>query len=96
MGQYTQTFLDQLIVMMTVMATLSYAIYTVSPDNPVRVARPGLIYTVPLVIYGLFRYLYLLHVKRNIFSSTDAVLADRPLLLTVLAWMTFVLCVLYR
>jgi hypothetical protein len=66
---------------------LAYALYTVAPDTVAKVGSEGLLATVPIVLYGLFRYLYLLHSHDLGGSPTKALLTDRPLLVCVVIWL---------
>jgi hypothetical protein len=66
---------------------LAYALYTVAPDTVAKVGSEALLATVPIVLYGLFRYLYLLHRHELGGSPTHALLTDRPLLACVVIWL---------
>jgi 4-hydroxybenzoate polyprenyltransferase len=86
---YTVALLDQLVALAAGATISTYALYTVVTDVP-----SGLIATVPLVAFGLLRYLYLVH-RRDVAEEPDRVLVtDRPILVTVAAWMIIVILVL--
>ncbi|MEK7408493.1 MAG: decaprenyl-phosphate phosphoribosyltransferase, partial [Acidobacteriota bacterium] len=68
-----------------------YALYTVSPDTVARFRTDRLVYSVPFVIYGLFRYLYLLERKGGGGSPSRLVLLDRPLLVCIALWALYCL-----
>ncbi len=82
--EYSAEMLDQMIVIVTSGAVMSYALYAVMSSAAGR--HPYLLATIPFVIYGIFRYLYLMH-RHSLGESPDAVLLeDRPMLVNVLLW----------
>jgi 4-hydroxybenzoate polyprenyltransferase len=87
LGHYTLPMVDQAISVVLGATVLAYALYTVAPDTVAKVGSEGLLATVPIVLYGLFRYLYLLHRHELGGSPTRALLTDRPLLICVAIWM---------
>lgn len=84
---YTPYFLDQMIIIVAAATVMSYALYTIWPDTVAHFGTANLIYTVPFVLYGLFRYLYLVHVKDGGGNPTHAFLTDKPLLANILLWL---------
>ena len=87
LGHYTLPMVDQAISVVLGATVLAYALYTVAPDTIAKVGSEGLLATVPIVLYGLFRYLYLLHRHELGGSPTKALLTDRPLLVCVVVWL---------
>jgi len=87
LGHYTLPMVDQAISVVLGATVLAYALYTVAPDTVAKVGSEGLLATVPIVLYGLFRYLYLLHKHELGGSPTRALLTDRPLLICVVIWL---------
>jgi 4-hydroxybenzoate polyprenyltransferase len=87
LGHYTLPMVDQAISVVLGATVLAYALYTVAPDTVAKVGSEGLLATVPIVLYGLFRYLYLLHRHELGGSPTRALLTDRPLLVCVVVWL---------
>ena len=87
LGHYTLPMVDQAISVVLGATVLAYALYTVAPDTVAKVGSEGLLATVPIVLYGLFRYLYLLHRHELGGSPTRALLTDRPLLVCVVIWL---------
>ncbi len=69
---------------------LSYSLYTILAP-----ASPHLIYTIPFVLYGLFRYLYVLYRQNSGGAPEEALLRDRPLLAAVLLWIVACIVILY-
>ncbi|MDQ2800682.1 MAG: decaprenyl-phosphate phosphoribosyltransferase [Armatimonadota bacterium] len=84
LDEYSAEMLDQMIVIVTSACLMSYALYTVT--SPAAKSHHYLMATIPFVIYGIFRYLYLMH-RHSLGESPDAVLLeDRPMLINVLLW----------
>jgi len=84
--EYSVPLLDQLIGIVTAATIVCYAIYTLTPEVTQRLGSRYMILTLPFVLYGVFRYLYLVHVHDKGGSPTRDLLADAPLLLSVLLW----------
>jgi 4-hydroxybenzoate polyprenyltransferase len=94
LGHYTLPMVDQAISVVLGATVLAYALYTVAPDTVAKVGSEGLLATVPIVLYGLFRYLYLLHRHELGGSPTRALLTDRPLLVCVVVWLALAAAVI--
>jgi 4-hydroxybenzoate polyprenyltransferase len=94
--EYSPYLLDQMMGIVTATTVMSYALYTISDETIAKFNTPNLIFTIPFVLYGIFRYLYLVHQKVEGGHPEETLLTDRPLLLTVLGWTITVLIVLYR
>ena len=90
--QYSARLLDQMIGITTGGVLLSYLLYCTSPETVQKFRTENMIYTFPFVLYGIFRYLYLIYQRREGGSPERIILADRPLLVSVLLWVG--LCVL--
>jgi 4-hydroxybenzoate polyprenyltransferase len=86
LGHYTMPMVDHAISVVLGATVLAYALYTVAPDTVAKVGSEGLMATIPVVMYGLFRYLYLLHRHELGGSPTRVLITDRPLLACVLVW----------
>ena len=93
--EYPPELLDQMIPVVTAATVISYSIYTVSPGTVERVGGPELVYTVPLVIFGVFRYLYLVFRRMQGGSPSDTLLTDVPTLANIALWLIVVLWILY-
>ena len=87
LGHYSLALVDQAISVVLGATVLAYTLYTVAPDTVAKVGSEGLMTTVPIVLYGLFRYLSLLHRQDLGGSPTRVVAGDRPLLVAVLIWL---------
>lgn len=93
LAEYTLPFLDQLIALVTSTLVIAYSLYTFSAPN--LPSNHTMMLTIPFVLYGLFRYLYLIHVKGEGGAPDELVFRDRPLLLTGILWTLAVIAVLY-
>lgn len=93
LAQYTVPFLDQLIALVTSTLVIAYSLYTFSAPNLPE--NHTMMLTIPLVLYGLFRYLYLIHVKGEGGAPDELVFQDRPLLIAGALWVAAVILVLY-
>lgn len=94
--EYSPYLLDQMIAVVTASTLVAYALYTVSPETVAKFGTDRLLFTIPFPLYGIFRYLYLVHRKAGGGNPADHLLTDRPLLLCVLLWAFMVVLVLYR
>ena len=92
---YSAELLDQMIVIVATSAILCYILYTVWPSTVEKFHTNHLIYTVPFVIYGIFRYFYLIHQRQSGGDPTDALLTDRPLLASITLWAAVAVAVVY-
>jgi len=88
---YSTYFLDQMIGVVTASVVVAYTFYTLSPEVEEKLDVQHLEISVPFVLYGIFRYLYLIHKKEKGGSPSRLVLTDPPLLLNVLLWLATVL-----
>jgi 4-hydroxybenzoate polyprenyltransferase len=93
--QYSQTFLDQMINVVTASCVISYALYATDPATVAKVGTNNLVLTVPLVLFGIFRYLYLVYQKTDDRSPTEVLLRDAPFLVNVVLWGLAVLWIVY-
>jgi 4-hydroxybenzoate polyprenyltransferase len=93
--EYSPYFLDQMIAVVTASTVVAYAIYTVSPEVREKLGTERLYLTIPFVLFGIFRYLYLVHQKEEGGNPTQLLLTDRPLLIDVLLWIVTAALLLY-
>ncbi len=92
---YSAELLDQMIVIVATSAIVCYILYTVWPSTVERFGSNHLVFTVPFVIYGIFRYFYLIHQRHGGGDPTGALLTDRPILLDVLLYGVVAIAVIY-
>jgi 4-hydroxybenzoate polyprenyltransferase len=93
--EYSPYLLDQMIGVVTASTLISYVIYTVSPETVQKFHTDYLGFTLPFPLYGIFRYLYLVHQKEGGGSPSDMLLNDRPLLACVALWGLTVAAIIY-
>lgn len=94
--EYDPYLLDQMIAIVAAATLVVYVIYCASPETAERFGTPLLVLTTPFPIYGIFRYLYLVHRKHGGGSPSDMLLRDRPLLSCVALWGMAVVLIIYR
>ena len=92
--QYNLPYLDQIIGIVTTSGLLSYTFYSFEAET--ALADPSrMMLTVPLIVFVVFRYLYLIHVEQRGGAPDDLLFADRPLLAAVVLWALSVVAVIY-
>ena len=96
LGEYTPYLVDQMISVVSASTIMGYAFYTVSSDTVERFGTSWLGLTLPFPLYGIFRYLYLVHRRSQGGSPTELLLADRPLLLCVALWGATTIALIYH
>ena len=96
LGEYSPYLLDQMIGVVTASTLTAYIFYTTSPDTVQKFGTEQLGLTIPFPLYGIFRYLYLVHQKEGGGSPTSMLLNDRPLLACVALWAITVVVIVYR
>jgi 4-hydroxybenzoate polyprenyltransferase len=93
--EYSPYLLDQMIAVVTASTLVAYAFSTVSPEVIAKFGTDKLGLTFPFPLYGIFRYLYLVHQKEGGGSPSDMLLNDRPLLTCVALWALAVVLIIY-
>ncbi len=86
LSYYNTYFLDQMIAVVTASTLICYALYTMSKDTIENLGTSKLIYTVPFVLYGIFRYLYLVHKKEEGGNPTEVMFTDKPMIINTILW----------
>jgi 4-hydroxybenzoate polyprenyltransferase len=93
LSQYTLALLDEMMGVVTATTVVAYSLYTFSaeglPENHLMML------TIPFVLYGVFRYLYLIHVRGEGGAPEDVFLRDRPLQIAILLWGVTVIVIMY-
>jgi 4-hydroxybenzoate polyprenyltransferase len=84
--EYNIDLLDQMISVVTASTLLAYCLYTISAETVAKFGTRNLIFTVPFVLYGIFRYLYLIHQKAGGGSPEALIVRDKPLLADIFLW----------
>ena len=94
LADYSTTFLDQLSVVLLAVTIVSYIMYTLESDTARTVGSEALSYSTAFVLYGVFRYLYLVHRNQG-GNPTETLLTDRSLLLAVILWGAYCGAIIY-
>ena len=95
LAHYSAPFLDQISAVLLAVTVVSYLMYTLTSPTALEVGTEALSYGIPFVLYGVFRYLYLVH-RKDLGTPTDIVFSDRPLMIAVMLWGLYNAWVLYR
>lgn len=94
LGAYTRPLLDQLVAVVTSATVLAYSVYTISPETLAKYQGRPLYLTIPFVLYGIFRYLYLLYAEHKGGNPSEHLLRDRATFVNVVLWCAAVLAIL--
>lgn len=96
LSSYSLYTVDQMIVVLMAMIIITFSLFTVSNYAIERFGTDALVFTVPFVIYGLFRYLYIVNDKGSIGDPTSILFTDKHILLCVLGWLITCIWILYK
>jgi 4-hydroxybenzoate polyprenyltransferase len=94
--EYSPYLLDQMIGVVTASTLMAYIFYATDAETAQKFGTSMLGLTIPFPLYGIFRYLYLVHQKEGGGSPSEMLLNDRPLLLCVALWVAAVAIIIYR
>ena len=94
--KYNVLLLDQFLIICATAAIMSYALFTLSDYAFYKFGTHNLIYTIPFVIFGVFRYFYLIHFSNATENPTETLLTDRALFVAVGLWLICIIYILYR
>jgi len=95
LGEYSPYLLDQMIGVVTASTLIAYIFYTISPETTQKFGTDLLGLTIPFPLYGIFRYLYLVHRREGGGSPAELLINDRPLLVCVMLWVAAVVIIIY-
>jgi len=93
---YTRDMIDQMISIATATTLISYVMYVLSPDTVAKFKTTHLIYTVPFVIYGIFRYLFLSFAKGEGENPAEVIYTDVPFTLNLIVWVSVFIWLVLR
>lgn len=93
--EYSPYLLDQMISVATASTVIAYCLYTISGETIEKFGTNKLILTIPFVLYGIFRYLYLIHQKAEGGTPETLILKDRPLLFDIFLWIISAALIIY-
>ena len=94
LGAYNAKLLDQLVAVVTSATVLAYSIYTITPETVAKFEGRPLYLTIPFVLYGIFRYLYLMYAEDKGGNPSEHLLRDRATLANVVLWALAVVAIL--
>ncbi len=92
---YSISFLDQMINAIAASTITAYLLYTLSESTISRLGSRNLIFSVPFVLYGIFRYIYLLHSTELAETPEKIILTDRPFIINLVCWILITLVIIY-
>jgi 4-hydroxybenzoate polyprenyltransferase len=95
LGEYSPYLLDQMIGVVTASTLIAYIFYTISPETTQKFGTDLLGLTIPFPLYGIFRYLYLVHRREGGGSPAELLINDRPLLVCVMLWVAAIVLIIY-
>jgi len=95
LAHYSPYLLDQMIAVVTASTVISYCLYTMWPETVAKFGTHNLVYTSPFVIFGVFRYLYLVHQREQGGAPEKIPLTDGPMLVNLALWLAAVAGALY-
>ena len=95
LAEYSPYLLDQMISVVTASTLLAYAFYTISPETVAKFGTDRLVWTVPFPLYGIFRYLYLVHQRAGGGNPSETLIEDRPIQICIALWGATILLILY-
>jgi len=93
--EYSAYLLDQMISVVAAATVIAYSLYTVSEETVAKFGTRNLILTTPFVLYGIFRYLYLVHQRGQGGNPEEMIFRDKPLAADIFLWITAVVIILY-
>jgi len=95
LNEYNMTVLDQMVSVVTAGTVISYSLYAFSQETVKKFGTEKLWYTIPIVLYGIFRYLYLVYRKEGGGSPELTLFGDKPLLASIALYAIVVGIILY-
>jgi 4-hydroxybenzoate polyprenyltransferase len=93
---YSEELLNQLISIAATGTLIAYSIYTIWPDTVLHFGTENLLYTIPIVVAGVTRYMFLVYRRNMGGDPAEVLLTERSLWLTVIAWFLCVAVIIYR
>jgi 4-hydroxybenzoate polyprenyltransferase len=95
LASYSPKLIDEMIGVTTASSVMSYSLYTIWPGTVARLGTNKMIYTIPFVVYGIFRYLYLIYKEGKGAQPSVILVRDRPLQVNILLYVAAVFIILY-
>jgi 4-hydroxybenzoate polyprenyltransferase len=95
LGKYSETLLDQMMAVATSATVIAYCLYTIAPETVAKFGTSYLILTVPFVLYGIYRYLYLVYQKEMGGAPEKVFLTDLPLIVDIALYFISAILIVY-
>jgi len=95
LSEYSLSFIDQMITIVTASTILAYVLYVFSPETMAKFHTKNLVYSIIFVVYGIFRYLYLVYQKKQGGSPEKLLFSDKPLMFNLILYVVFVIMAIY-
>lgn len=95
LDEYSPQLLDQLISIVAGATIMAYALYTLWPQTIIKFGTANLVYSVPFVLYGIFRYMYLIYKKERGGRPEKILLTDLPLMIDLGLWILVLMLIVY-
>ncbi|MFZ2324281.1 MAG: decaprenyl-phosphate phosphoribosyltransferase [Ignavibacteriaceae bacterium] len=96
LSEYSITFTNQMATVAAAGVIICYALYTVSPRTVSIFRTENLIYTTPFVVFGIFRYMYLEYLNQKGENTTQVMLSDIPMILTIILYIATTVLIVYK
>lgn len=93
--EYSTTFLDLMMGIVASMTLMSYVMYTLSPSTAANLGTDKLVYTIPVVVYAIFRSLYIIYIKNMGHNPSKAILTDASVLISGVVWIVMITILMY-
>jgi len=90
---YSIKYLDQMMIITAATTMIFYSLYTIAPETIQQHHTENMMFTIPFVIFGLFRYMYLIYIREGGGDPTSEILTDRILQIDILAWICSILLI---
>ncbi|MCK4235765.1 MAG: decaprenyl-phosphate phosphoribosyltransferase [Candidatus Krumholzibacteria bacterium] len=94
--EYSVHLLDQLVGLSAATALISYSIYTVWPNTVEKFGTSNLVYTIPFVVFGIMRYLYLVYSRNEGGDPSGVLLTEKAILIDVFLWILATMLILVK
>lgn len=95
LADYSPEYIDQMTSILATVAIITYTFYTVSSDTVTKFGTTHLVYTVPIALYGILRYLYLIHLEDEGENPTDLIIGDKPLFFCGIIWILSAISIIH-
>lgn len=93
--EYGVTLIDQMVAVITSATVISYSLYTLSEETVKKFHTTSLIYTIPFIVYGIYRYLYLVYQQGKGGSPEILLLTDKPLIIDIILFALVTMFIIY-